>query len=727
MKNSYFFSCLLMNRILFSKSIKIFITLFLVSIVFSNVISAQSTYKDFTPELRLLANDSLQIDINEDGIIDIELFYNEIIIPYIPKERTFKIKTSSNCQVAVHNDSVAALLRTDTIGDDDDVWSTGTENFIQYVKLYDYFDEIVEQRGNWSYLPSVPEESYLYIGYMGFRLEVDNEVHYAWLRVNFNTARTIFALDLSYNNNPNEIIITGENMPQGATSLLTDILHPYSDGDKFIARLTVAEPYENISQYRMIIAKENDETANDIEVMNSLTSQYYYIPVELDSYYKFQNSIMIPIGANDKDGDPITRFTNYKLHVLNIASSGNEEDNILSTPSEVFYLESTTEFVDYFSASDVGENNSSEDISVNFSAVSHKDFVSEYRIFISKASYESAFTAELALGLSESYYTTILSNEEELATNLKANQLDIEGDAITDEVDYKAYILSVADGVFSVTSAISESSTPFFRLSNPNLYQAGQKTGDGVNYFECDSIFCEFPHWTGEATMYSQANTNIDLNKDGIADFNFIGDIDENNTSFRTYLGLVGLGDNKVIICEHPEHYNWIQPLQEKNMISEYSNWSTDTAILLDYDYCNSSYINKTNGHFSYQHQEYYIGLCIMNDDIPQYAWLRFSHFRYMEYGFEDVKSGLEELKKSNIQLYPNPSSVHVNIKFNSSSFQSDNLSVSILNSSGTVVQEIPVINNNSIINMEGFSKGLYLFVIRNEGRTIETQKMIIE
>lgn len=724
MKKYNLFPQSLMSRIKKLKSLNIIILLFLGSIAYSGHTKAQSTYKDFTPDLQLLANDSLQIDINEDGIIDFELFYDEVLIPGTPRKRTFRINTNSNCKVAMKNDSVAAFLRTDTIGDND-VWSTSTESFIQYVTIHGY-DGIIEQRGNWSNLPSVPGETYLYNGYMGFRLEVDNEIHYAWLRVNFNIENSIFALDLSYNNNPNEIIITGKNMPQGATSLITDILYSYSDEDKFMAKLTIAEPSENISQYRMIIAKENDETADNIEVMNSLTSQYYHIPVEQSYYNRFQNYIMIPIGANDKDGDPITRFTNYKLHVLNIASSGNEEDNILSTPSEVFYLESTTEFVNYFSASDSGNNNSSEDISVNLNTVNDKDFVSEYRIFVNKVSHTEEFTADIALGLSDSYYTSIASDEDAETLNLKVNQLDIDGDNITDNVDYKAYILSVADGILSVTSALSESSTPF-RLSNSNLYQAGRKTGDGVNYFECDSTFSNFPHWTGESVMYSQANTNIDLNKDGIVDFNFIGDVGHTATSSRTYLGLVGLRENKVIICDHPEHDNWIQPLQENNMISEYSNWSTDTAILMDYHFSEYSYISKRNGHFSYQHQDYYIGLSIMVDETPQYAWLRINHFRYMEYGFQDIKSGLEELNKSSILLYPNPSSDIVNINYEESSFQSAKLNISILNSSGIIVQEISKINNNSTINVEEFSKGLYLFVIKDKQRIIETQKIIIE
>lgn len=715
----------LVRRIKNAKSIKIISILFLISIVYTGTLKAQSTYRDFTPDLQLLANDSLQFDINEDGIIDFELSYEEVLIPSTPRERTFTIKTASHCQVAMQNDSVAAFLRTDTIGDNE-IWSTETENFIQYVTISSYYGWPITMIGNWPYQTLNTNDTVIYNGYMGFKLDIDNEIHYAWLRVNFSLESTIFALDVSYNNTPNDIIITGENIPLGATSLYTGILYPYgTEESKFTARFTIAEQYENISQYRMIIAKENDETVNDINVMNNLSSDRYFLP---EGHHfkdnKFQQYSTIPIGSLDKDGDPITRFTNYKLHVLNIASSGNEEDNILSTPSEVFYLESTTEFVDYFSASDAGDNNNSEDILVNFNTVDEKDFVSEYRIFVSKTNHTEEFTVEMALELSEGYYTSIASNEDTASTHLDENQLDIDGDLITDHVDYKAYILSVSDGVFSVTSALSESSTPF-RLSNPNLYQAGQKTGEGANYYVCDSTFCEFPNWTGESVMYSQANTNIDLNKDGIADFNFIGDVGHNASTSRTYLGLVGLGENKVIICDHPEHDNWIQPLQENNMISEYSNWSTDTAILMDYYHSDYSYINRRDGHYSFL--DYYIGLCIMDNDIPQYAWLRFSHFRYMDYGFQDVKSGTNELEKSNIQLFPNPSSDVLNINYEESSFQSARLSICILNSSGILVQELTGILPHSAINMKGFSKGLYMFVIKDEERIIETQKIIIE
>ena len=397
-------------------SIKLPFLILLFSILIATQINAQSTYLDFTPDKMLDLNDSLSFDINQDGNIDFELTLTEVLIPYTPRQLTFKLKTFNSCQVSMFNDSVSAHLKNDTIGDDE-IWSTEDEVFMQIVHVESFSGQAAYKQGNFSYLPSVPEEANMYYAYLGFKLLVNNEIHYAWVRINFDITHTIYALDASFNQSPNETIITGESLPKGATSLHIGGLWPYNGHDNFAVYFTVSDPGEIVSDYRVIIAKENDETANNLDIMNNLDSNRYFTLSANNYPNKFQKYQMMVIGDLDKDGDSISRFINYKAHILNIDTSGNTDNNFLSSPSDVFYLESIPDPIETFYAYDDGNTNTAEDIHIWIKNVMYRYFVSEYRVFILKADDFEEFNPDIAFNLSEEFYTSTSSTEDTNTTH----------------------------------------------------------------------------------------------------------------------------------------------------------------------------------------------------------------------------------------------------------------------------------------------------------------------
>jgi len=728
MKNYTFYPELKRTSLYFN-SLKPSFLILLFFVVVVNLADAQSTYLDFTPDKKLETNDSISFDINQDGIIDFELTCEEVLIPYTPRQRTYKLRTFGSCQVSMFNDSVSAYLKNDTIRDNE-VWSMEGEVFMQIVHIENFTAEAIYKQGNFSYLPSVPEEANMYYAYLGFKLMVNSEIHYAWVRINFDITSNIYVLDASFNPSPDEAIITGESLPKGATSLHTSRLWTNNGIDEFTVKFTVSDPDDIVSEYRVIITKENDETANDLDIMNNLESDRYITLSANNNSNHFQKYTNIPIGSLDKDGDSIGRFINYKVHILNVDTSGNPDNNFLSSPSDAFYLESIAAPIKTFYAFDDGNTNTAEDIHIWIKNVFfwERDYVSEYRVFILKANDDEEFNVDIASNLGEEFYTGISSTDDTISFHLNANQLDRDEETIKLNTDYKAYILSVADGVLSVTNTLSESSLPF-KINNPNLYFAGQKTGDQVNYFICDSTFSEFPYWTGTQSMSSEANVNLDLNNDGLADFNFIGSRWHSNSFWKSYLGIVGLRNNKVLICDHPEHENWALPLFENEPISEDAHWSSSDTVILTDEY--SLYYNNISyryGHWNRNHDDYYIGLYITdNDDIHQYAWLHFQYFKYIDYGFINIHTGIDQVEKPSVYLFPNPAQNDIYIHFDQELLNSDDLTMSIINSSGVLIDEIKNIPNQQRINLENYTSGLYLFIIKDGQKVIKTQKVIIE
>ncbi|MBL7931493.1 MAG: T9SS type A sorting domain-containing protein, partial [Bacteroidia bacterium] len=81
-----------------------------------------------------------------------------------------------------------------------------------------------------------------------------------------------------------------------------------------------------------------------------------------------------------------------------------------------------------------------------------------------------------------------------------------------------------------------------------------------------------------------------------------------------------------------------------------------------------------------------------------------------------------EQIKLSGIRLFPNPSTGLVNIEFG---FEG-NKDIIITNSAGALIQKVSSPNTTEVINLSGYSKGIYFVKIQNEGRFADF-KLIID
>ncbi len=79
-----------------------------------------------------------------------------------------------------------------------------------------------------------------------------------------------------------------------------------------------------------------------------------------------------------------------------------------------------------------------------------------------------------------------------------------------------------------------------------------------------------------------------------------------------------------------------------------------------------------------------------------------------------------------NVTLFPNPASMVLNVRVKGIEF-SKNTTMTLLNNLGQEVKQLVLSHEQSAISLEGLTTGIYFYQISNEGKALQTGKLIIE
>jgi|GEM_PF-2367631 len=684
-------------------------------LIFSFFISlfaqAQVNYTEITPN-HIIYEGCPGIDINNDGFIDVSFSYQYCnggagnifhltSLQLINAQSTAEGSYIDNYSV---NDSINEYCE----------WLPNTYSILQDLGS-NYCD------GNWC--------DGTYDGFIALKITADNQTYYGWVRIYIleGEYHHLAVASYAYNSTPNEPILAGEGIQNGANSVIAFDEYNYSDGRDINLSFTKAIDESKLSEYRIMLAKADDENANDLEFLNQLTEEYYYsIPTGNGVYSRL--SFNLTENTKTIDGDEITAFIDYKIIIVNVSEDGNPEANTLAEPSNIFQLNTPPQAINRITAIDIDNNGNSSDIKVNFYEQEENPPIIEYRVFISKTVDSINFTATYAEELNQEYYTSVeTTNSQEYSIRINPNQTDISGNEIIEGEFYSIFILSVADDIVNYTNVLSEPSRKII-LDTPNRFYAGQKNSDYVSWHPCDSLFTENPIWGGE--IAGEVNTNyIDVNRDGIDDFElFLKSKTEYYQSFSIWeylLSIISLRENKVLTSEEG---NLLEVLNVGDVIGDEYHQSQGDLIL--YSRTKKTY---NDGVVDYDHiigqypdMDYYIGLMIDDSLAPQNAWIKLNQRSILEYAYQDLSSSLQEQEKQNqYSIFPNPSIGTIHIK--APTEQNYEVSIIIHNSMGKKIDEKALQKTNQVINMTNYPSGLYFIVIKEEGKILETHKIVIE
>jgi len=680
-------------------------------IFFTFAVKAQIVYQEIKPSQHIERYDSYHIDINNDGIIDLDIVY-DYYNGYLSESNKFVIQTREHSSVALENDSVAKLNNLDIISEDLE-WSNELTNSL-LLHRYDWIEEELTIYGNWVNVKD---------GFVPLRLTINGDLHYAWLRLHFTNNLTLFAVDYAYNATPNEAINAGEGYTNSISSILATDEHNYFNGKDIELKFSI--PLDSIvfNEYRIILAKSDDESALDLESMNQVPNDRYLSLTNLQEEYV--NSMSLEDLYLDKDGDSIKKLTDYRVHVLNIAASGINSENTLSNPSNTFLLQAFAAEVHKPSFNMSDSLITLDDIVFNINDIGDNNFTKEFRAFIIPEEDIDSYNAENALLINRDYSLNIPVALNDIDTSFSNNQLDINGNPVIEKNPYFIKILSVPDSVYAVQGKFSKESNRI-TLNAPNFMHAGDSISSNTNVYNCDSTFSDYEYWTGNGTVQSYAEQDIDINRDGVPDFNFYGS-NYHHYGSEYFLEINPYGDNKVLLCNHEAHENWINVLNQDQLFGENYRWSNDYALLKWYE-SDGNGNSSDFGHYPGDLPiDYFIAFKIEDGETSQLAWLKLRGNKFKEYGFQDIKSGIEDQShQSYFRIYPNPAADYIHLEI-PDIFSSKKLQVELINSMGQFVESFNLKTAESNIPVQHLTSGLYLLILKENGKRIESKSLIIK
>ena len=664
-----------------------------------NIAQSQVIYTDVVPDALF----SYSIDINNDGEVDFKFIYISIQ-EYDSWTQRYKIQTFGDNQVAINNGSAAVIQLGEEVNNDHE-WSVQNE-VIMYVH-----NNVYGHYGNWYNVDH---------GFVGLKINTSKGLYYSWVRIQVQGFYHK-VIDYAYNTTAGEFILAGNDIPPGATSVYANDQYDYFDGRDIHVSFTKALIENNFSEYRVILTKSDDTTAYNLEIMNQVPPEKYHAVLVDTTSEDFVVEFNFDSTAIDKDGDLVMKFTDYKIHLLNISVSGNPADNVLSSPSPAFIIQAFTQAVDKTTAWDDGNSGTANDISVSFNHVSNEYLVNEYRIFIAKTEDAVLFDVAAALSLPSQFYMVKIPDGNNVQVRMNEDLIDIKGNNIISNNEYSSVILSVADSVYSKTNALSPPSRKFI-LKNPNDITAGKKTGDSIVYFEINP-----PLILGSSGI---DELEFDMNQDGEMDFVFMAGGIQSPMWCEYGFSITCLNDNKVLLCDHANHENWVGILFQNEQIGEEFRWYNEFAIFFSCKYDAWSGENYYWGHFP--GGDSYVGLCIMNNGTPVYGWLyieviEFLHYKFLEVAYTAYSgNALPELSScENISLYPNPANDFIIIQVNSFN-PNDKVTAKLYNSQGIFIKSVKLSKKVNKLDVSKYPAGIYYCVTTINSTRKESIKFLV-
>lgn len=130
---------------------------------------------------------------------------------------------------------------------------------------------------------------------------------------------------------------------------------------------------------------------------------------------------------------------------------------------------------------DVYNNDDASDLEVLFTRPGNESNISEYRILITKAETTFNITQEIASDITPDRYLAVTPANGDILSQMPDDILDTDGDFIIDGIDYRAVVLSVADGT---TATINQ-------ISFPSNEMALAETTVKITYMANDGVMIE--------------------------------------------------------------------------------------------------------------------------------------------------------------------------------------------------------------------------------------------
>ncbi|WP_308530574.1 copper amine oxidase N-terminal domain-containing protein [uncultured Paenibacillus sp.] len=293
---------------------------------------------------------------------------------------------------------------------------------------------------------------------------------------------------LSYYSSP---ITLSTNAVGAVSNLNVADVSDYGDGRDLWVSFNRAADESNISHYRIMVVKSANAGSFNLSKANAVPSdRYTYI-----SKGNYTLTGTLAAGAKDVDGAAIRSGVSYQVFVLSYGSGGYSGSNALSYASNVITLSGTAVgTASNVTANDVNDFGDGRDLRVTFTRASNETYISQYRVFVVKASKFGSF--DLNAANSNPYYTAVNKNGVTLTVDLGAGARDTDGEFLRNGVAYRVYVLSMAasGGGSNALSGVSNEVMLNNNRAFEQLNVTAQATGGGYSYSDVVVSFNKQPN-----------------------------------------------------------------------------------------------------------------------------------------------------------------------------------------------------------------------------------------
>lgn len=335
--------------------------LFFFALLITNILTAQVVYTDPEPDILFNGhtaygnvNLNKTIDLNNDGIDDISFY----------EQNSWVNSTITLTSLSGGLEWVINGTYPDTLNLGDEINSNLLFSSTQ--KLIGYSEQNIPKSGLFAYASSYK--------YLGLKMIVNNKACYGWIRYAWGEDKIFdYAIDTSGNS-----IFAGQGILPFVKSIsVTDVANNRNASD---IKVDFKKPANSkfINHYRLFIVPESafpGFTQNYAEQLDSTRSN-----TVLNTANESQ-TVLFPSNILDTNGDTIKEYINYYCFVLSYTDSNLNKTQLLSAPSNLFFLSSVCSSVKNTTLSAQYNADLHYLLNLKFDTLDTQSGIKEYRIY----------------------------------------------------------------------------------------------------------------------------------------------------------------------------------------------------------------------------------------------------------------------------------------------------------------------------------------------------------
>ncbi|MDD3685414.1 MAG: T9SS type A sorting domain-containing protein [Bacteroidales bacterium] len=510
----------------------------------------------------------------------------------------------------------------------------------------------------------------------------------------------------------NEIIL--KTIAPAVTNL--QVQSEFVDGIDYNIRVDFDKPVNvtGLSDYRLMFILYDDLPTFDIDDAALIPSENY-IPVQTGLGHYSQNFSSPELV--DVNGNSLELNKKYSYCVLSVATGNPFNANSLAKSSQYFNNVNYCDTAEIVSAVVRGSDLNPGDVYLEFAGVEDESKISGYRIFLAPYSLGQGLSVEQVNNVNINNCFEVSPQGHELYQfYLPDDMMLINGEVPVANQSYSLFILTLSDMVHSNHNSLSR--YPYsVKLSNPNVFYAGQTSGDYVFYTDYGDDK-SIPNYDVDAIF--------DFDADGVDDFkiNFEGGGGQGGGSHSRRLIL--LNGTKVLCHIKADNSAVPDHLTDSVQLNAENQWRTGTYLLSSMSWNEGGYYHTAGYWFNVQN--HYLGIMIPNANDTVYGWMQLSFdnsygAEIHDYAVYDPFHSVEsDFASNNLTVYPNPSSGSFTIHYDEfiKPFEFE-----ILDVSGRVVFKGNAIDQHTNIDLSGVKSGLYF--LKTNLSNINVTKILIQ